>query len=295
MRSIDPWFGLTSATEFEKTAVVVACPFGSGDAVRSGAEDGPSAIRQWARTAEAINEVGHPVDGLLVVDHGDVGPPEATGEERWTAIETAASEALEAHPGAFLLGLGGDHAVTPPLATAARRAMGEMAFVLLDAHADCFATYEGDPLSHACVVARVWDRAGFDRATTCIAGVRSYGLEELDIMDTAGLVIPARPWNTLGSEALAVEIFDLTDGIPLYISLDIDLLDPAHAPGTGYPVAGGPDVREVLTLLAEIWQRQPVAAFDLVEVAPGIDPTGITAANAAHILLQVFGHVAAAD
>ena len=59
-------------------------------------------------------------------------------------------------------------------------------------------------------------------------------------------------------------------------------------------MAGGPDVREVLTLLSEIWGQQPVAAFDLVEVAPGIDATGITAANAAHILLQVLGHVAAA-
>jgi agmatinase len=149
-------------------------------------------------------------------------------------------------------------------------------------------------LSHACVVPRVWDRGGFDRATTFIGGVRSYALAELDIMDTAGLVVPARPWQTLGSEKLAVKIGDLTARTPLYISLDIDLLDPAHAPGTGYPVAGGPDVREVLSLLSEIWRQQPVAAFDLVEVAPGIDPTGITAANAAHILLQVLGHVAAA-
>ena len=97
-----------------------------------------------------------------------------------------------------------------------------------------------------------------------------------------------------GPEAKIVFLGDLTDRVPVYISLDIDLLDPAHAPGTGYPVAGGPNVREVLTLLSEIWRQQPVAAFDIVEVAPGIDPTGITAANAAHILLQVLGHVAAA-
>ena len=294
MRAIDPWFGLSGTTEADKTVVVVGCPFGSDDAFRAGAAEGPDAIREWSRTAEAINEVGHPIDNVGVVDRGDAGPADATGEERWEAIEGAATEALVEHPGAFLLGVGGDHAVTPPLATAARKAAGEMAFVLLDAHPDCFASYEGDTLSHACVVPRVWDRGGFDRATTCIAGVRSYAIDELDIMDTAGLVVPARPWETLGSEALATEIGELTGGIPLYVSLDIDLLDPAHAPGTGYPVAGGPDVRQVLTLLAEIWQQQTVAAFDLVEVAPGIDPTGITAANAAHILLQVLGHVAAA-
>ena len=169
-----------------------------------------------------------------------------------------------------------------------------MAFILLDAHPDCFESYDGDPLSHACVVPRVWDRGGFDRATTCIAGVRSYSFEELKVMDTAGLVIPARQWHSSGSAAVAAKIQDLTAGMPLYISLDIDLLDPSHAPGTGYPVGGGPNVREVLTLLAEIWRYQPVVAFDIVEVAPGIDPSGITAANAAHILLQTLGQVAAA-
>lgn len=294
MRAIDPWFGLGNIAEADKTVVVVGCPFGSGDAFRAGADEGPDAIREWTRTAEAINEAGHPIDEVRVIDYGDASPPDSTGEERWQAIEDATTRALEEHPDAFLLGIGGDHAVTPPLATAARKAFGEMAFILLDAHPDCFASYEGDPLSHACVVPRVWDRGGFDRATTCIAGVRSYAREELDIMDTAGLTVPARPWQMLGSEALAAEIGDLTDRVPVYISLDIDLLDPAHAPGTGYPVAGGPNVREVLTLLSEIWRQQPVAAFDIVEVAPGIDPTGITAANAAHILLQVLGHVAAA-
>ena len=293
MRAIDPWFGLSSTTEAAKTVVVVGCPFGSNQAFRSGAEAGPSAIREWACTAEAINEVGCPIRDIRVIDCGDVGPAEATGEERWEAIVDAGTRALEENPNAFLLGLGGDHSVTPPLATAARNVLGEMAFILLDAHPDCFESYDGDPLSHACVVPRVWDRGGFDRATTCIAGVRSYSFEELKVMDTAGLVISARQWHSSGSAAVAAKIQDLTAGMPLYISLDIDLLDSSHAPGTGYPVGGGPNVREVLTLLAEIWRYQPVVAFDIVEVAPGIDPSGITAANAAHILLQTLGQVAA--
>ena len=145
------------------------------------------------------------------------------------------------------------------------------------------------------MVPRLWDRGGYARAKTCIAGVRSYALDELSVMDTAGLVVPARPWMALGAEALASEIRELTEGAPLYLSLDIDLLDPSAAPGTGYPVGGGPDVRQVLSLLAEIFGGQPVAAMDLVEVAPAVDPSGITAANAAHILLQVLGHVAPSE
>lgn len=294
MREIAPWFGLVDTLHAATTVVVVGCPFGSADAFRAGAHDGPRAIREWTRTAEAVNEVGHPIEGVQVIDYGDVEAATDAGEERWRAIEARAAEALEAHPGAFLLGIGGDHAVTPPLAAAALEAhpAGDMAFLLLDAHPDCFDSYAGDPLSHACVVPRLWDRAGFARETTCIAGVRSYALDELDTMDTAGLVVPARPWQSLGSEALAGEICELTGGAPLYISLDIDVLDPSCAPGTGYPVAGGPDVCTLLSLLAEIFQSQPVAALDLVEVAPAADPSGITAANAAHILLQVLGHVA---
>jgi len=295
MREIGPWFGLGDTPDPGKTVVVVGCPFGNAATFRAGAHEGPRAIREWARTAEAVTEVGHPVDRVRVIDCGDAdAAADASGEARWQAIEAKATEALGEHPGAFLLGLGGDHAVTPPLATAARRQIDDLAFVLLDAHPDCFEAYDGDPLSHACVVPRVWDRGGFERATTCIAGVRSYALDELEIMDSAGLVIPGRPLAALGSEALAAEIRHLTNGAPLYISLDIDVLDPACAPGTGYPVAGGPDVRQLLSLLAAIWLQQPVAAMDLVEVAPAVDPSGITAANAAHILLQVLGHVGTA-
>ena len=138
MRAIDPWFGLSSTTEAAKTVVVVGCPFGSNQAFRSGAEAGPSAIREWSCTAEAINEVGCPIRDIRVIDCGDVGPVEATGEERWEAIVDAGTRALEKNPNAFLLGVGGDHSVTPPLATAARNVLGEMAFILLDAHPDCF-------------------------------------------------------------------------------------------------------------------------------------------------------------
>jgi agmatinase len=294
MRDIAPWFGLAETPDAVTTVLVIGCPFGGADAFRAGAHEGPRAIRGWTRTAEAINEVGHPVAGVRVIDHGDVevGAPDSAA--RWRAIERRAAELLAAHPGAFLLGLGGDHAVTPPLAAAARRAHGDLALLLLDAHADCFAVYDGDPLSHACVVPRVWDRSGYDRRTTCIVGVRSYAFEELDTMDSAGLVVPARPWLTLGAEALAAEIREATNGAPLYVSLDIDVLDPSCAPGTGYPVGGGPDVRELLALLREVFDKQSVAAMDLVEVAPAVDPSGITAANAAHILLQVLGYLSPA-
>ena len=293
MREIPAWFGLTEVEEAERDLVVLGCPFECGDAFRGGASAGPEAIRNWAQTAEAVTEEGHPVD-LRVVDAGDVEAEDDSGEGRWQAIETTARDALGDHPDAFLLGIGGDHAVTPPLAAAVRALNEDLGFLLLDAHPDCFDTYNDDSLSHACVLPRLWDRAGFVAEDTCIAGVRSYAEDELETMDTAALVVPSRPWEALGGEALAEEIREATSAKPLYVSLDIDLLDPAHAPGTGYPVGGGPDLRGVLELLQWVWRLQPVVAMDLVEVSPPLDPAGITAANAAHVLLQVMGHVARA-
>lgn len=293
MREISPWFGLTDGPDADLAVVVVGCPFGSADAFRGGADQGPAAIRAWARTAEAIDESGGAIRGLRVIDRGDAMVPGDGGEERWRAIEAMATAALAEHPGALLLGLGGDHAVTPPLATAARRAGEPPAFLLLDAHADCFAEYEGDPLSHACVLPRLWDRGGYAAADTCIAGVRSFASDELDRIDAAALAVSARTWRELGAEALAAEIRRASDGRPLYISVDIDVLDPSCAPGTGYPVPAGPDTRELLALLRAVFGGQPVVAMDVVEVAPPIDPSGITAATAAHIVLQALGFWAA--
>lgn len=289
MRKISPWFGLTDNLEADTTVVVVGCPFGSADALRGGADEGPAAIREWSRTAQAVDEVGRRIDGLRVVDRGDAVAAGDSGEERWHAIETAARAALRSHPGARLLGIGGDHAVTPPLATAMHAEHGPLAFLLLDAHADCFAAYDGDPLSHACVLPRLWDRGGYDPRRTCIAGVRSFAYDELESMAAAALCVPAREWRRLGTEKLAAKIRAATDGLPLYVSVDIDVLDPSCAPGTGYPVAGGPDTRRLLSLLEAVFRGQPVAALDLVEVAPRVDPSGITAATAAHLILQVLG------
>ncbi|MFQ5743692.1 MAG: arginase family protein [Acidobacteriota bacterium] len=301
MREIPAWFGLSAADAADARAVVLGCPLEGQDAYRGGSSQGPAAIREWARTAQAVREDGSPIEGLRVVDFGDVevvaGQGDATsaaasGEARWRAIEGPASRAWQSHPGAFLLGLGGDHGVTPPLAAAARAARGELAFLLLDAHPDAFDAYDGDRLSHACVLSRLSDRCGYAPEATCLVGVRSYALDELDPMRSLGLVVPAYRWAEWGSTKVADKILQATGGKALYLSLDIDVLDPAYAPGTGYPVAGGPSSRQLLDLLAAVWQRQPVVAMDLVEVAPAIDPSGATASTAAHLCLQVLGHVA---
>lgn len=295
MRQIPAWFGLTEVPPGEGTVevLVLGCPFEDPVAHRRGTAAAPGAIRRWARTAEAVTEEGWPLEGVRVVDAGDVEGPAEPGEDRWRAIAGRARELLGSHPGAFLLALGGDHGVTPPLVAALRERHEELGFLMLDAHPDAFDRYEGNPLSHACVVARVWDRVGVSPEATALVGLRSYALQEVEAVDRAGLDVTARDWARLGTEGVARELEAVLGGRPVYLSVDIDVLEPAAAPGTGYPVAGGPGMRELLELLAALRWRLQVVAMDLVEVAPDLDPAGITAAAAAHLCLQVLGQVPA--
>ena len=287
MRDIGSWFGLTRRDGEQQTALILGCPVDDAATGRSGASAGPVAIRRWGESAEAIDETGRLITGLQVRDLGDVMPDAPA----WPTIEAAARQALRQEPNGLLIGLGGDHSVTPPLVAAVADRYSDLAFLMLDAHADCFDTYDGDRNSHACVVRRVWDTVGVEPDSTCLVGLRSFAHAELESIDDAGLVVTAAAWTAAGSEELARQIAESVGDRPLYVSLDIDVLDPAVAPGTGYPIAGGPDCRALLDLLASLWGMRRVVGMDLVEVAPALDPSDSTAAVAAHILLQVLAHI----
>ncbi len=286
MREIPPWFGLRVGAG-PAEVVVVGCPYDGSVSGRAGAAAAPAAIREWARSAEAIDERGQPIRGLRVADHGDADPAGGVA-----AIRSHAREATAAHPGATLVGLGGDHSVTPGLLAATHESYPGLGLVMLDAHADLFEEYEGDRDSHACVVARAWDTVGVRPERTAFAGLRSYAQAELEPLARCGAAVSAPEWAEIGATAVAERLLRPLEDAPYYLSIDIDVLDPSAAPGTGYPVAGGPSSRQLLALLAALVTRRAPVAVDLVEVAPGLDPTGITAANAAQILLQLLGLLA---
>ncbi len=287
MREIGGWFGLERVSGASRRVAVLGCPFDGAATGRGGSAEGPAAIRRWASTEEAIDEYGRPVSGVAVTDLGDV---DVAGESPLAAIRIAAAEAT-ADGTTTLLGLGGDHAVTIALATAVAERRGEIAFVMLDAHADCFPEYDGDPESHACTVVRLWESSAVRPECTALVGLRSYATPELDRIAACGLVVPAAEWLSAGAAVVGRRVLELVGGRPLYLSVDIDVLDPSAAPGTGYPVAGGPTSRQLLDLLAVIVPACNVVGIDLVEVAPGLDSADITAAAAAHVLLQVLSGI----
>lgn len=291
MRHIDPWFGL-SADQPPADVVVIGCPFEEPLSPRLGTSEGPEAIRRWSRTSEAVTETGVAFS-LRVHDRGDALAATTDRATRWQAIEAAATEATGEHPGAFLLGLGGDHSVTPPLVAAMRQQHRDLGFVMIDAHPDAFLRYQDEEDTHASVLPLLWDRVGIEPSATALLAVRSFAPEEIGTMRRAGTVINAHEWHAIGTDAVVAGVGARLSGRPLYVSIDLDGLDPACAPGVSYPVAGGPGSRAVFELLRGLWDRFDVLAMDIVELAPRLDqPAETTTALAAHLCLQVFGHVA---
>lgn len=291
MRTITTWFGL-QRDEGPADVIVIGCPFDEPASRQHGAACGPDAIRRWSRTSEAVAEDGQSVR-LRVRDLGDAEAGTADRVARWEAIEQLAEQGGKRHPAAFQLGLGGDHSVTPPLVGAVRKRHPDLAFVMVDAHPDAFMSYDGEDDTHASVLPLLWDRVGIEPATTAVLGVRSYAHEEIETLGRAGVVINAREWERVGSEVVVERLGVTIGNRPVYLSLDLDGIDPAHAPGVAYPVAGGPSARAVLRLLDGLWRHFDVVAMDVVELTPRLDTASeITAALAGHVCLQTLGHVA---
>ena len=205
-------------------------------------------------------------------DAGDLPMGVAMG-----AIEAAVSERLER--GERVLSLGGDHAIAYPILRAYGRRCERLNVLQLDAHPDLYDELDGNRISHACPFARVMEDG-------LAARLVQIGIRTLN------------PHQRRQAERFGVEIHEMKDwrpGLPLdfvgplYLSLDLDVLDPAFAPGISHPEPGGLSVREVITLIQQL--GAPLVGADLVELNPSRDPTGITARVAAKLLKEIVARM----
>jgi agmatinase len=195
-----------------------------------------------------------------------------------------------AHP--LALFLGGDHSVTIPLMRAfERRVGGPFGVVHFDAHPDLFDTHRGHRWSHACTARRALELAGLDGEHLVFVGLRSMVREEWDFLQ-AHAEIPtytARECYLRGPVAIAEEVVQRLQGVPaVYLTVDIDGLDPAYAPGTGYAEGGGPSTRELIELVRSVCRELPVRAMDVVEVAPPLDVADITSFAALKVIYEAW-------
>ncbi|MEV6444534.1 agmatinase [Amycolatopsis sp. NPDC051716] len=264
---------------------VVGVPFDSGVSYRPGARFGPAAVREASRLLRPYHpelDVS-PFAEKQVVDAGDIAVnPFNIGE----AIETLQqeAEALQAD-GTRLVTVGGDHTIALPLLRAAAKKHGPVALLHFDAHLDTWDTYFGEPYTHGTPFRRASEEGILDTSALSHVGTRGplYGKRDLEEdrrlgfgIVTSGDVLRRGVAETV--DALRQRIGDR----PLYVSVDIDVLDPAHAPGTGTPEAGGMTSRELLEILRGLRDLNLVGA-DVVELAPAYDHAEITAIAASHV------------
>ncbi len=284
------WSGLASDDPAAEIGVL-GVPFDNATSFRKGASAAPAKIRHLTPHVSAGTEDGYRLAGLRVCDYGDVFV-DLNWERYFATVETQAAQVLR-HP--FALFLGGDHSVTIPLAAAFSRAVtGRFGLLHFDAHPDLMDEFEGHRWSHACTDRRVLELPNIEPRHLVFVGLRSWVDDEVAFLaqhPEIG-VHTARDVYRRGVEVVAQEVVaQLHDVDAIYLTLDIDGLDPAYAPGTGTPEAGGLSTRQLLELLRVVFARLPVRAMDIVEVAPPLDFSDITSAAAVKVIYEVFGWV----
>lgn len=275
---------------------VVGVPFDAGTSYRPGARFGPSAVRQGSRLLRPWHpdlQVA-PFGAQQVADAGDIACNPFDIKEAVDQIEAAATALLD--DAGHLLAIGGDHTIAYPLLRVTRQRFGPVALVHFDAHLDTWQTYFGAPLTHGTPFRRAAEDGLFIDGRSMHVGIRGPLYAQSDLTDDAELgfqVVSAMDVGRLGADAVAAAIRERVGDLPLYLSIDIDVLDPAHAPGTGTPEAGGLTSRELLGILRGLAGISLVGA-DLVEVSPAYDHAEVTSIAAAHVCYELLGLMALA-
>lgn len=266
---------------------VIGVPYDGSASSRKGAALGPERIRFWSTHLTPFSEDRTRLRNMRIADLGDI--PVESQESSFDLIR----QRIAALPNIPII-LGGDHSISIPVLQAQReRFKGQrLGLLWVDAHPDLCDVFTDSKLSHACVLRRALD-AGYDPGEVCLVGLRSWEDQEVDLIENGGLnVYTAAEVEERGMHRIASVVRSkLSDCDAVHISLDIDCLDPAFAPGTGIPDAGGLTTREVIVLLKEL-QGLPLVGLDLVEVAPPLDPSEATVFAALKIIMEYIAVIA---
>ncbi len=274
--------------------VVVGVPFDSGTTYRPGARFGPAHVRESSRLLRPYNpelEVG-PFSSQQVADAGDIACNPFDIKEAVDQIEAGAR--LLARGGTRLVSVGGDHTIALPLLRVMAELHGPIAVLHFDAHLDTWDTYFGAPYTHGTPFRRASEEGLIDPRRSVHVGTRGPLYAASDLSETEELgygVISCSAIDRLGPVGTAAAVRDRLGRGPVYVSVDIDVLDPAHAPGTGTPEAGGMTSRELFGLVRSLKGSEIVSA-DVVEVAPAYDHAQITGIAAAHITYELISLMA---
>lgn len=267
-------------------AVIWGVPFDAAVSNRPGARFGPQAIRRAAAIFD--NDPQYPFkrdlfEDLSVIDYGDCLLD--YGNHQLTPATIEAEAAAIISQGAFLVSLGGDHFITWPILKAHAAKYGPLSLVQFDAHQDTWFD-DGQRIDHGSFVGRAVHDGIIDPNTSIQIGIRTHAPDDCGIQ-----IIYGHDVEEMSAKQIVDAIEQRTNGRNTYLTFDIDCLDPAYAPETGTPVAGGPSSAKMLSVLRQLGRVNIVGA-DVVEVAPAYDHADITAIAGATIAMHYLGLLA---
>ena len=280
-----PWGGLVDG---ESPDVVVAGIAYDGSAVyRKGAATAPQRIRELSAAMPPVTERGNLLTNLRVEDIGDLSAGDAIEAGWMRPMERLAA----IPPDSFLTVLGGDHCTAiSTLAAQVRRHPG-LHVLWVDAHPDLCDYSRGGHWTCGCALRRALEASGIDPARVVIAGGRDFDPEELEFIRTNEILLVTAAEIAHDPAGAGEKIAERLQGASVHISFDIDVLDPAFAPGTEIPSAGGLSSRQALELLRAATAESTVVGFDVVEVSPPFDSSDITTFAALKMIFEVWGLV----
>jgi agmatinase len=266
---------------------VIGLPYDGGASGRQGAALGPERIRYWSTHTTPFSEDRTRLKDFLICDLGDIDIKDQIRDFELVSQKVATL------PNIPIL-LGGDHSVTIPIFKGQRqRFAGKRLGVLwVDAHPDLCDEYTGSKFSHACVLRRGLE-FGIQPQDVCLVGLRSWEYQEIDLIENGSLnVFTASLVAERGMKYVADEVHTILSNCDaVHISLDIDCLDPAFAPGTGIPDSGGLTSREVISLIKSL-RGLPLVGLDVVEVAPPLDSSEATVFAALKVIFEFIAVIA---
>jgi agmatinase len=280
-----PWAGLAGAVLADAGVAVGGIPYDGSAVYRKGAAEAPARIRALSPVMPPVTEDGRHLFGMAVHDLGDID----AGLEIEVGWPTVADRLASIPSRTLLTMMGGDHCSAIPIVAAQARRHPDLRVLWIDAHPDLCDFSRGSAWSCGCALRRALEVAGLPPSSAAVAGGRDYDLEELEFIRANGMLLISSAELARDPVRAAGRVAEWAGHSPLHLSFDIDVLDPAAAPGTEIPSPGGLSTRQALDFLAALATRSRLVGLDVMEVAPPFDQNDITSLAALKVIFEFWG------
>jgi agmatinase len=275
----------------EADVVLQSIPYENATSGKKGTSFAASALRAISKDMQLISRTGINLSEIKIADMGNVSINSISGENTRKNIFESMKFLLE-NSSAPIISIGGDHSITFPLLQAVSE-LGNIGIIWFDAHRDLLDYYLNSKFSHGSSLRRIIELNNVDPKNILLVGTRYFTIEEEEFVRNHGIKEVKQceiEQHSNPVEGIIQKIKELANQVDfIYFSIDIDGLDPAYAPGTGTPVSGGMNSSQFMQIIRNI--PVPIRAFDIVEVSPPLDPSGITTKTLLAILTEIIAQI----